>query len=102
MHSVLLHKVFNMDDPPLHDPCAVAWVIAPELFEIKLMRVDVECGSSLSRGQTVCDIWGYSLSTKNVHVAMEMDVPKFWELVLGALRTANNVSNLNQLVDAAV
>jgi inosine-uridine nucleoside N-ribohydrolase len=29
-------QVFQFDDPPLHDPCAVAYVIAPELFEVGL------------------------------------------------------------------
>ena len=84
-----------MDDPPLHDPCTIAWLIAPELFETKLMRVDVECGSSLSRGQTVCDVWGYSQSVKNVHVAMRMDVPKFWGLIHTALRKADRASTIN-------
>ena len=69
--------------------------MAPHLFETKLMRVDVECGSTISRGQTVCDIWGYSQSEKNVHVAMKMDVAKFWELMHAALRKANDVSSLN-------
>ena len=26
--------VFKFDNPPLHDPCAVAYVIAPELFKV--------------------------------------------------------------------
>ena len=26
--------VFKFDHPPLHDPCAVAYVIAPELFKV--------------------------------------------------------------------
>ena len=26
--------VFGFDDPPLHDPCAVAYVIAPQLFKV--------------------------------------------------------------------
>jgi len=26
--------VFKFNDPPLHDPCAVAYVIAPELFKV--------------------------------------------------------------------
>ena len=26
--------VFKFDSPPLHDPCAVAYVIAPELFQV--------------------------------------------------------------------
>jgi len=88
-------RVFDMDDPPLHDPCAVAWVVCPDIFETTLMRVDVECGSPLSRGQTVCDVWGYSSSTKNVHVAKHMDNAKFWALMHAALAKANDVSMLN-------
>eukprot|EP00937_MAST-01D_sp_MAST-1D-sp2_P003578 g3578.t1 len=78
--------------PPLHDPCAVAWVLEPALFETTLMRVDVECCSELSVGQTVCDIWGDSQKPKNVHVARTMDVPAFWRLMLDALRAANAAS----------
>ena len=42
-------EVFDFEDPPLHDPCAVAYAVAPEMFETKDLRVDVECGSELSR-----------------------------------------------------
>ena len=31
----LPQAVFRFDDPPLHDPCAVAYVIAPELFQVR-------------------------------------------------------------------
>ena len=27
-------SVFRFDDPPLHDPCALAYVIAPHLFQV--------------------------------------------------------------------
>ena len=27
-------SVFKFQDPPLHDPCAVAYVIAPEIFQV--------------------------------------------------------------------
>ena len=87
-------RVFGFAHPPLHDPCAVAWVIAPHLFDTELMRVDVECGSSLTAGQTVCDVWHYSSLPKNVHVTKSMNVSAFWELMLAALRKANAVCPL--------
>lgn len=63
-------EVFKFKDPPLHDPCAVAYVIAPHLFKVERLRVDVETASELSAGQTVCDIWHQSSREKNVDVCM--------------------------------
>ncbi|PSC68749.1 N-D-ribosylpurine ribohydrolase [Micractinium conductrix] len=87
--------VFAFADPPLHDPCAVAYVIAPELFKSKLLRVDVETASPFSTGQTVVDSWGQSGAPKNCTVCMEMDVPRFWDLVMAAMHAADRVSPLN-------
>ena len=42
----------------------------------------------------MCDVWHYSAKPKNVHVAKSMDVPKFWKLMLDALRRANECSPL--------
>lgn len=59
VHDLLLffagtyREVFNFEHPPLHDPCAVAYAIAPQLFETRTMRVDIETKSELSLGQTV-------------------------------------------------
>ncbi|DBB11457.1 hypothetical protein WJX82_006709 [Trebouxia sp. C0006] len=88
--------VFKFDNPPLHDPCAVAYVIAPEMFQVELMRVDIETISELSAGQTVCDVWHQSSKPKNVSVAQSMDVSKFWDLMINALKAANEVSPLNK------
>eukprot|EP01111_Echinosteliopsis_oligospora_P009903 TRINITY_DN2994_c0_g1_i3.p1 TRINITY_DN2994_c0_g1~~TRINITY_DN2994_c0_g1_i3.p1 ORF type:complete len:299 (-),score=77.98 TRINITY_DN2994_c0_g1_i3:160-1056(-) len=46
-------EVFNFEHPPLHDPLAIAYVISPDLFETRLMRVDVETMSPLCSGRTV-------------------------------------------------
>jgi inosine-uridine nucleoside N-ribohydrolase len=62
--------VFKFPDPPLHDPCAVAYAAAPELFTAEKMRVDVETASMLSAGQTVCDVWRQTGRPENVHVCM--------------------------------
>ena len=91
-------EVFFMDDPPLHDPCAVAFVIDETLFQGRLMRVDVEVASSLSYGQTVCDMFGMSKKPKNVHVCLKMDVERFWNLVQECLHKANAASPVNIVV----
>ncbi len=51
--------------------------------------------SPLSYGQTVCDIYAMSPQPKNVQVAVSMDVPAFWNLMLSALHSANQISVLN-------
>jgi len=92
-------EVFGFEHPPLHDPCTIALVLAPHLFNIRLMRVDVETSNPLSAGQTICDSFGLGPQAdkpKNVHVAQSVDVEGFWSLMLEALTAANTLSRLNQ------
>uniref|UniRef100_A0A7R9YS21 Inosine/uridine-preferring nucleoside hydrolase domain-containing protein n=1 Tax=Chlamydomonas euryale TaxID=1486919 RepID=A0A7R9YS21_9CHLO len=88
-------RVFEFQHPPVHDPLTVAYVMHPELFRTMLMRVDVETTSTLCAGQTVCDRWGQSPLPPNCNVALSVDVPAFWGLVLDAVRRADAVSPLN-------
>lgn len=47
-------NVFHLyNGPPLHDPCAVAILVAPEIFTIRHLRVDVVTDNGLALGQTV-------------------------------------------------
>ncbi|MBV8615357.1 MAG: nucleoside hydrolase, partial [Acetobacteraceae bacterium] len=48
--SVPLSRRF-VDGAPLHDPCAVAWLVRPDLFTGRPARVEVECAGA-SRGRT--------------------------------------------------
>ncbi|KAL9650056.1 hypothetical protein ABK040_003174 [Willaertia magna] len=89
-------KVFFMNDPPLHDPCTIAYIIAPHLFKVELMRVEVETTSRFCDGRTVCDIYHMSNEPKNVHVALTMNVEEFWNLLFSALETVNQVTCLNK------
>merc|ERR1712216_177800 len=85
-------EVFGFESPPLHDPCAVAYVVNPALFEERKMRVDVELQSALCAGQTVCDVWNSTGKEPNCSVTVKMDVDGFWDLMVAALRRANGVS----------
>lgn len=40
---------------PLHDPCTVAWLLQPELFELRPCRIAVETASDLTRGHTAVE-----------------------------------------------
>ena len=86
--------VFRMPDPPLHDPCAVAFVIDPSIFEYRLMRVDIELASQHSYGQTICDMYDMSKKRKNVHVCLRMNVDRFWQIMIDAIKSANSKVSL--------
>lgn len=75
------HSTFGFESPPLHDALTIAYISKPELFRTKRYRVDVDCHSVLSAGQTVVDVWGYKQCDdswgplgKNVLVAEDVDV----------------------------
>ena len=77
--------VFNMPDPPLHDPVAVALIIDPEVARMRFAPVAVELEGALTRGATLVDLYGTTGQESNVHVAMELDVDRFWDLVIDAI-----------------
>lgn len=68
---------------PVHDICALALVVAPELFRCEGARVEVETTGRLTYGMTVTD-FTTPASEHNALVAMSLDEPAFWDLVLGA------------------
>ena len=78
-------SVFGFDAPPLHDPVAVAAVLEPGLLKTRLVRVDVECESELTRGETVCDFYGVTDRPPNAEVGVDLDREGFFRLLYGAL-----------------
>lgn len=75
----------GFEGPPLHDPCAVAYVIDPSLFETRAVRVDVETHAEFSAGRTVVDLYGVLGESPNATVATAIDAPRFWDLLVEAL-----------------
>ena len=45
-------KIVGWDAPPVHDVCPVAWLLKPDLFELKPCKIAVEFQSELTRGHT--------------------------------------------------
>jgi purine nucleosidase len=66
---------------PLHDPCTVAWLIKPELFEGKDCNVAIETHSELTLGHTAVDFWHVTDRPKNVHWIYDVDSDGFYELL---------------------
>jgi purine nucleosidase len=48
-------EIVGWDAPPVHDPCPVAWLLKPGLFELKPCRIAVETDSELTRGHTAVE-----------------------------------------------
>jgi len=79
-------SVFGFDAPPLHDPVAVAAVLEPDLLKTRPMRVDIECESELTRGETVCDFYGVTGRPPNAEVGVELDREAFFRLLEAVFR----------------
>ena len=48
-------EIVGWDAPPVHDPCPVAWLLKPDLFELKPCWIAVEIESELTRGHTAVE-----------------------------------------------
>jgi purine nucleosidase len=44
------------DNPPLHDPCTIAFLLDPRLFETRPANIQVETASDLTRGHTAVEL----------------------------------------------
>ena len=67
---------------PLHDPCTVAYLLRPELFELKKCNVSIEIQSELSSGYTAVDFWGVSGKPANAQWAHTVDSDGFYDLLV--------------------
>jgi purine nucleosidase len=70
---------------PVHDACAVALAIDPSLFRCVEAFVAIETVGRWTRGATVVDLHGRLDQEPNARVALELDVGRFWELVVDAI-----------------
>jgi purine nucleosidase/pyrimidine-specific ribonucleoside hydrolase len=77
--------VYGFAGPPVHDACALALALDPALVRCVDAFVAVETEGRLTRGATVVDLHGRLGEPPNARVAMELDVPRFWNLVIRAL-----------------
>ena len=73
------------DSPPVHDPCAVARVISPDLVRCRDAFVAVETQGRWTSGMTVTEFRAVRGHPFNAKVATDLDVERFWDLVVSAL-----------------
>ena len=78
-------NIFGFSAPPVHDPCAVAVALEPDIIQAADMYVEIETTSTLSAGRTVCDVYGKLGKPANVRVGYGLDVERFWEMLIDAI-----------------
>jgi inosine-uridine nucleoside N-ribohydrolase len=80
-------RVFSFPAPAVHDPCAVAAVIDPTIVDVRPMSVVIDTTDGPSAGRTACDVHGVTGADPNALVGVDLDVERFWDLVVAALET---------------
>jgi purine nucleosidase len=81
---------YGADGAPLHDPCTIAYMLVPELFEGKECNIAVETESPLTRGHTAVDFWDVSGRPKNATWIHRVDADGFYELLTERLARCDN------------
>ncbi|AMM22222.1 ribonucleoside hydrolase [Frondihabitans sp. PAMC 28766] len=80
-------EVQGFDSPPVHDPCAVAYVIDPTIVQTVKVPIGIELTGTLTLGMTVADFRAAAPESCTTRAATTLDRERFWALVVGALET---------------
>lgn len=75
----------GFEHPPVHDACAVAYVIDRAVLEVRKAPLDVELTGSLTLGMTVADLRSPAPADCTTSVALGLNAERFWDLVVDAL-----------------
>ncbi|MEJ6398063.1 nucleoside hydrolase [Yoonia sp. 208BN28-4] len=76
---------YGSEGAPLHDPCVIAYLIQPELFEGRHINVEIETSSELTLGMTVADWWRVSDRPPNATFMRQIDADGFFALLADRL-----------------
>ncbi len=80
----------GFDDPPVHDPCAVAYLIDPATVSTQKVPLDVELRGDLTVGMTVADFRAPAPPDCHTQVAVRLDHGAFWNMVVAAIRSVES------------
>ena len=79
-------QVFGWEGGPLHDPVTIAYLIDPTVLTLKDMFTQIDIRGEQSYGRTNSDFFGILGKPPNSKVAIDIDVPKFWDIIEAGLR----------------
>jgi purine nucleosidase len=72
---------YGTEGGPLHDPCVMAWLLKPELFQSRDVNVSIETQSELTMGSTVVDFWRVTKRKVNATYCRSVDADGFFALL---------------------
>ncbi|MEF3047380.1 nucleoside hydrolase [Pseudotabrizicola sp. L79] len=72
---------YGSEGAPLHDPCVIAYLIDPSLFQGRHVNVEIETQSELTMGMTVADWWGVTNRPANALFIKDVDADRFFALL---------------------
>ena len=64
---------YGSSGAPLHDPCTIAWLIRPDLFEGREINVEIETEGKFTTGMSVADWWRVSGRAPNALFIRDLD-----------------------------
>ena len=77
--------IYGTEGAALHDPCTLACLLAPDLFDLKAARIDVEVAEGLTRGHTAVDLHGQSETGGEIRWADGLNSDAVFDLILDRL-----------------
>lgn len=80
---------FGLAGTPVHDPCTIAYLLNPEIFEVRSAYLDVETQGQLTAGETIVDFAGLMNRKPNAKVLMNLDRQRFVDLIIDLLHQFN-------------
>jgi ribosylpyrimidine nucleosidase len=79
-------RVFGLPGGPLHDPLTIAYLIDPTILTTRKTNCEIDITGGPSYGRTNVDFYDYLKQEKNIEVAIDVDVDKFWDLIESVLK----------------
>ncbi|WP_430597868.1 ribonucleoside hydrolase RihC [Enterococcus sp. AZ177] len=70
----------------MYDGCTIAYLLEPEMFEVKESYVAVETQGTLTAGATLVDLDGYLGKEANCRVCVDVDEEQFRDWFLNAIK----------------
>lgn len=80
-------KEYGFEGICLHDPCAMGYLLKPQLFKGDMYHVDIETEGSITLGMTLADKRPISEKDKNVYVLLDLDRRGFVEYVCDCIKS---------------